>query len=414
MSLPIALAAALATASLGAVAAPAAAPYQEHSRVHLSNSSNASCSGDTTRLRPAGDLNADGRTDLIAGHLGALYALTRGNDGVFSIFDIANIAPAEATGIAAGDFNGDGAADVVVAGDNSLKVLINNGSRFNPALTRTLTSAGPRAIVSDIAVADFNLDGKLDLAVVDTDPMNYARYYVLPNNGGVVFHRSTVALFWGNGDGTFSVDAARPRVGSIELPQRVLADDFNGDGRPELLLASNDRLQLLFNPTSGFASTGTYPPLGITEHTNVYAVLSSRFNSDNGRDLAVAYYQPTATTAGGYFRIRPYRYSTHPQLPFALNGDPLEVPFPYVPAAMAAADENGDGRSDLFVAIEGDSQASLALLRSSGDFTFEPARIYPGNFNAGAIYAADFTNDNRPDIAVIDCNAGDLVVLRHD
>lgn len=422
MSLRFVLAALLAPACLGAAAAPAiatpsavtAAPYREQSRLRLTYSRDTTCSPDGTRLQPAGDFNQDGRPDLVASHLGAAYALAQGSDGVFSIWGWANAAPAESAGVGAGDFSGDGRADLVVAGTNKVQVLINNGNGFNPALTTDLGSIGPRAVITDMALADFNRDGKLDIVVVDTDPLNYARYHVLPNNGGIVFQRASVAMLWGNGNGTFSVDAARPRLNTPDFPQRLLADDFNGDTRPELLIASNDRLQLYFNPAAGFASTSTYPPLGITEHTNVYAMLSGRFNNDNGRDLAVAYYQPTATTAGGYFRIRPYRYSTHPQLPFALNGDPLEVPFSYVPAAMAAADENGDGYSDLVVAIEGDRQASVALLRSRGDFTFEPAQIYNGNFNAGAIYSADFTNDSRPDIAVIDCNAGELVVLKHD
>jgi hypothetical protein len=431
MSLRIALAAATVAVSLSASVLPAApapstvtsritpaptaattAPYHEASRLRLTHSNDVSCSGDLTRLQPAGDFNSDGRPDLIAFHLGALYALTPANNGSFSIFGYANAAPAEATGIGAGDFNGDGRSDVVVAGVNTVNVLINNGSGFNAALVAPLGSIGPRALVTDLAVADFNRDGKLDIAAVDTDPMNYGRYYNLP--GGVVRHRSSVAMLWGNGDGTLSIDAAKPRLLAPELPLRTLTEDFNGDGRPELLIASGEYLQLHFNPTAGFATSTTYPPLGIESHVNIYALLGAHFNADSGRDLAIAYYQSGTTPAGSYFRIRPYRYTPHSQVPFVFDGKPLEVSFPYVPIAMATADENSDGRSDLLVAIEGDSNASVAVLRGHGDFTFEAPLIYAGGFSAGAIYAADFTADGRVDVAVIDCSSGELVVLKHD
>lgn len=425
MSLRIALTALLAPVCLGAAPAasatppsvtPAAAPYSEHARVNLAQSTALTCSADATRLIAAGDFNTDGRADLLASQLGTVFALVQTLDGKFSVLWTTNPVPYASVGIGAGDFNGDGRSDMVVAAPNQLRILLKDfsGNGFTDAAPLTLGSAGPNALVTDVAVADFNLDGKLDIVAVDTDLMNYARHHVLPNNGGIIFQRASVAVFWGDGTGNFAPNAAKPRLSAPDFPQRLLVDDFDNNDRPELLIASNERLQLHFNPAAGFASSSTYPPLGTTNHTSVYALVSGRFNNDNGRDLALAYYQPSATTAGGYFRIRPYRYSTHPQMPFVQNGDPLEVPFPYVPVAMAAADENGDSRSDLFVAVESGGQASVALLRSSGDFTYETPQFYNGNFNAGAIYVADFTADQRPDIAVIDCNAGQLVVLKHD
>lgn len=422
MSLRIALAMLLAPACLGsasaapATAMPAAAPYSEYARVNLAQSNDIICSADTTRLIAAGDFNRDGLTDLLASQLGSVFALVQTADGKFSALWGTNPQPYASVGIGAGDFDGDGRSDLVVAAPNQLRILLKdrNGDGFTDAAPLTLGSAGPNAVVTDVAVADFDRDGDLDIVAVDTDLMNYARYHQLPNNGGIVMQRASVAMFWGDGLGGFAPNAARPRLNAPDFPQRVLVDDFDGNLRPELLIASNERLQLHFNPAAGFASSSTYPPLGITDHTSVYALLAGRFNNDSGRDLAVAYYQPSATTAGGYFRIRPYRYTTHTQLPFVFDGLPLEVPFPYVPGAMSAADENGDGRSDLFVAIEGDGQASVALLRSSGDFTFEAPQFYTGNFNAGAIYVADFSNDGRPDIAVIDCDHGQLVVLKHN
>ena len=93
--------------------------------------------------------------------------------------------------VAAGDFNGDGILDLAVANKaaNSVSILLGNGSGgFTLKQTLTTGLSGPNAL----AAADFNGDGKLDLAVA---------------NWGTGFSNSTVTIFTGNGDGTFT---ARP------------------------------------------------------------------------------------------------------------------------------------------------------------------------------------------------------------
>ena len=85
-------------------------------------------------------------------------------------------------GVAVGEFDGDGFADIAAAnfGSDTIGVLLNNGGGIFRDLTTYPTGSGP----DGLAAADLNHDGKLDLAVSN-------------------FNSNSVSLLLGNGDGTF-------------------------------------------------------------------------------------------------------------------------------------------------------------------------------------------------------------------
>ena len=94
----------------------------------------------------------------------------------------------EPEGIAAADVNGDGKLDLIVTNtgidDSTVSVLLGNGDgTFQPQCLKYATASGPAGLV----VADFNNDGKLDIAT--------SNYY-----------GDNVSILLGNGDGTFQAE----------------------------------------------------------------------------------------------------------------------------------------------------------------------------------------------------------------
>lgn len=222
-------------------------------------------------LQPA-DFNGDGNLDLaIMNELSGQSPVVLGyGKGAFSAAGDLSI-EGFAAGVAAGDFNADGRLDAIVVGGGSTKYP---GSGVAVSLGKgdgTFTQASGSPILlgsslSAVVAADFNGDGKLDLAVTDS--------------GG-----NAVMILLGNGDGTFRMPTTIP-IGN--QPQAILAADFNNDGKLDLAVANfgDSTITLLLGNGDGTFTQASGSPYAVGR--GPYQIVATDFNGDGKLDLAVA------------------------------------------------------------------------------------------------------------------------------
>jgi hypothetical protein len=266
-----------------------------------------------------GDVNGDGRPDLvIPSQLGNSLTVLLGNgDGTFAM---ASGSPhpvgQNPLMIALGDFNGDGKLDVAVtnANTNDVSILLGNGDGTFADAPGSPFQAGkaPEAIVT----ADFNGDGNLDLAIVNSPP-------------------NTVTLLLGHGDGSFVAGRASPiTVGNF--PTGIVAADFNGDGKPDLAVTNgfSYNVSILLGNGDGTFTAASGSPVAVGRQP--FAINAGDFNNDGILDLAVVNTADNTLTLLSGKGDGTFTTATTPSVTNQ-------------PGGTAVADFNGDGRLDLAI-----------------------------------------------------------------
>jgi hypothetical protein len=308
------------------------------------------------------DLNADGYPDIVAG----TSVLLGNGHGWFS----PPVSPGGASSVAVADVNGDGKLDLIACGGSTMSVLLGNGDgTFQPAVSYY---AGGSPCYS-VAVADLNGDGKPDVAVAV-----YRNIAVLLGNGDGTF-QPAVTYSWGGGDGT--------SWGSNSL---AIAD-LNGDGKPDLAVASGSSDYPWYNGSVGVLlgnGDGTFQPAVDYYSGGWYAtsLAVGDLNGDGKPDIVVTDRCLTYLCGTVAVLLGNGDGSFQPAVGYSSGGD--------YPWAVVVADMNEDGKPDLVVA---NLYGNLGVLLGNGDGTFQPAVIHHSP-HAGSAAVADVNGDGKPDI----------------
>lgn len=311
-----------------------------------------------------GDLNGDGKPDVAvtAGLFAVDVLLNQGG----ATFKLANTFYPGGDLIVA-DMNGDGQADLVLSGSSVVVLLGGGNGTFQHVPRISLGHRHDSASGNSVSVADFNGDGKLDLAV--TDP-----------------YANAVLILAGNGDGTFQ----SPVAYNIGHPNSIAVGDFNGDGKLDLVVAGSvvvtTNLYVLFGN-----GDGTFQPPITLDGPGGSVVLTADFNHDGKLDFAVTH------LVGGTLSIWLGNGNGTFQSPITYN-----LPSP---GAMAIADFNGDGKLDLAIGESSSGLNKVSILLGAGDGTFGSAVDYAVGSNPSSIAVGNFTGHGEHDLAVANYGA---------
>jgi hypothetical protein len=227
-----------------------------------------------------GDLNGDGKPDLATTNYLAdtVSVLLNTGDGSFQP-NVDYPTGKGAGSVAIGDLSGDGKPDLAIANvgtdegpGNTVSVLLNKGDGTFQAKVDYPTGREP----ASVAIGDLNDDGKPDLAIAN------AGTYEAPGH--------TLSLLLNRGDGTLQAKVDYP---TGKEPASVAIGDVNGDGKPDLLTANvneaaavgpGNTVSVLLNK-----SDGTFGPGGAYRTGNGPAsVAIGDLNGDGKPDLVTA------------------------------------------------------------------------------------------------------------------------------
>jgi FG-GAP-like repeat len=328
----------------------------------------------------AGDFNGDGFADVVAlstvspassaSNSSTLKTYLSTGAGAFAS-PMLTLAGNNPLYLASADLNGDGLMDVVSASfnDGALAVFINSQSTpgtFNPAVF--LNSPG----ASQVAIADMTGDGLPDLVAADFN----------------------VSLFVQTSPGSFAAAVPLYAGGA----NWVALGDLNGDGAPDIALTDSVGVKVLMHTGAAAATTYAAPVSVFTQSTNFNVVGGNLIaiadvNGDGLNDLVITDPGPTggmAPTVNILLQDPANHGSFLPSGSYPIATQDL-------PQSILMKDLQGSGKLD--IVIGGLNNVTVLLHDPANVGKFLPATIYatPG---ANEIAVADINGDGKLDIVV--------------
>ncbi len=290
-----------------------------------------------------------------------------------------------ASSVEVADFNKDGKPDIVVANtaDSSITILLNNGGRkfVQPKGSPFFAGHFP----NDVAIADFNTDGNLDVALANHE-------------------RKFFTVLFGNGKGQFSSAPHSPFSVQVKPHTHgVITADFNKDGRLDIATDSwaVDSIVILQGNGKGNFTNPVYYATGKHPYQRLR---TADFNKDGNADIVTTNLDGhTVTILLGNGR------SGFTKTLFDAG---------IIPFGVAIGDLNADGTLDLAIinspTISGGKAGKdgLTILLGDGKGNFTKLKGSPFETGLGPTRVAigDLNNDGVNDVAVSNFNSNFISV----
>lgn len=242
-------------------------------------------------------------------------------------------------GVAAGDINGDGLADLYFTANlGPNRLYLNQGDFRFEDVTLRVGVADSSGWKTGVTMADVNGDGRLDLYVSAVSYLSM---------------RGRNVLYLNNGDGSFTDGTAAAGLAHTGYSTQALFFDYDGDGDLDMYLLNH--------------STHT------ERTTAAGGGLDRLFRNDRGRFVDVSRFTGIRDDVDGYG------------------------------LGVVASDLNLDGCPDLYIANDFQGDDHLYINQCDGTFADSTAAAlgHTSRFSMG-VDAADFDNDSRSDLVVLD------------
>jgi hypothetical protein len=326
------------------------------------------------------DVNHDGKLDIVVANMadGTLSVLLSDGKGHFTSAVGSPFACGKSPNdIAIADLNGDGNLDLLVANTETpyLTILLGDGkggfapSPHSPFDTRSYPH------VHGVAVGDFNGDRKLD-AVTDD------------------WGHNQILMFLGDGKGNLILPGKAFKTGKRPY-QRLRSADFNKDGKPDVVTTDLDENAVSILLGDGRGGLHDAPGSPFPAGKAPWAVAIDDMNHDGNLDLVVVPYAPDVPDPkdigvtvllgdgkGGFRKM--------PGSPFSLAG--CEGP-----DRVATGDMNGDGLRDIVVTCGQNNNLMLYLGSRDGGFKIATRNVQTG---WAGVAVADLEGRGKDDIVV--------------
>jgi uncharacterized repeat protein (TIGR01451 family) len=231
-----------------------------------------------------------------------------------------------------------------------------------------------------LATADFNGDGKPDLAVTFIDDVGAGQ-------------QGFVAVMLGNGDGSFQAPAPLYTLSPGVFARGILARDFDRDGKLDLAVAVGESRQILFFKGHG---NGVFDAAVVTSTTHrPQGLQTADLNGDGILDLVTL--NPDDNTVSVLLGVGNGTFQAPTDYPAGSN--PLDV---------AIGDVDGLNRPDLVVGSY--ATGAVGVLLNNGNGTFASMVSFNAKMKPQGLYLADFDGDGKLDVVAAgnDCNGGNV------